>query len=156
MQKIYPANPQVRDENSICFKPIGFFRTPYHNRQETPRQGVLVPEGKATIKINSIYRKGLAGLDGSEYIIVLYYFDRIRNWSSRIKPPWASRSFGIFSTRTPRRPNPIGLSVIRLDSMDMDRGILYVSGVDAFDNTPVLDIKPYRPAIDCVDITRRE
>jgi len=150
----HPANPRVMAkkgaEDAICFRPIGFFHAPYNQRGSTPHQGALSPETRATITVEPAYRNALQGLDRFQYIIVLYYFDRITNWSDTVKPPWASRRFGLFSTRTPRRPNPIGMTVVRIESLDMEKGILHVSGVDAFDNTPVLDIKPYLPALDCV------
>ena len=151
---LHPVNTRITDnknsEDTIRFRPIGFFHAPYNQRGSTPHQGALSPETKATIVLAPLYRSAMQGLDRFQHIIVLYYFDRITNWSDTVKPPWSKNHFGLFSTRTPKRPNPIGMTVVRLDSMDMEKGILYVSGVDAYDNTPVLDIKPYLPALDCV------
>lgn len=153
----HAANPQAGYEKGaedvICFRPIGFFRAPDNQRGTTPRQGAMAPESRASIVVEPLYRNALQGLERFQYIIVLYYFDRIINWTDTVRPPWARDSFGLFATRTPRRPNPIGMTVVKLDSMDMETGILNISGVDAFDNTPVLDIKPYLPALDCIDTT---
>jgi len=144
---------QGKCNDAICFRPVGFFHASCNGRGSTPRQGVLSPETRATITIEPPYRKALLGLERFQYIIVLYYFDRIGNWRETVKPPWARESYGLFATRTPRRPNPIGMTVVKLEGIDGKRGILHVSGVDAFDSTPVLDIKPYLPAIDCINTT---
>jgi len=110
-----------------------------------------VKESTATIQIDEQFRKGLADLVQFEYIIVLYWFDRTETWSPMVNPPKSKHHFGVFATRSPKRPNPIGFSVVKLDGIDMDEGILYLSGIDAFDGTPVLDIKPYLPSIDIVE-----
>lgn len=149
-KQTYPASPQVKGREDVLFRPIGTFHSPYTKKKETPRQGILKPEVKATIEIDKIYRKGLADLEKFEYIIALYYFDRVKSWSPMVTPPKSEQGFGLFSTRSPKRPNPIGFSVIRLDAVDIEKGILHVSGVDAFDGTPVLDIKPYIPSVDIV------
>jgi tRNA (adenine37-N6)-methyltransferase len=150
-QEIYPVNPEIKGQNVINFRPIGVFRTPYSEKTGAPRQGMLEPETKATIEIESLYREGLADLDRFEHIIVLYYFNITKTWSSIVKPPKSHHQFGLFATRSPKRPNPIGFSVVKLDSLDLEAGILHLSGVDAFDGTPVLDIKPYIPSVDMID-----
>ena len=151
-RQTYPTNPQLGDSGreAIVFRPIGVFHSPYTRATGAPRQGILQPETRATIEIDELYRKGLTDLEKFEYIIVLYYFDGIKKWSPMATPPKSKHTFGFFATRSPRRPNPIGFSVIRLNSVDMEKGLLHVSGIDAFDGTPVLDIKPYIPAIDMV------
>lgn len=146
----YPVSHQIDREDDVLFRPIGYFLTPYNKQTGAPRQGILKPEVKATIQIDSIYRKGLADLEKFEYIIALYYFNGVKKWSPTVTPPKSKQKFGLFSTRSPKRPNPIGFSVIRLDSIDMEKGLLQVSGIDAFDGTPVLDIKPYIPSVDIV------
>ena len=148
--EVYPAHPEMKNPEVIHFRPIGVFRTPYTPDTGAPRQGVLQPETAAVIEIDPVYRKGLADLDNFEYIIVLYYFNLSRTWSPVVKPPMSSRHFGLFATRSPRRPNPIGFSVVKLESVDMEKGILNLRGIDAFDGTPVLDIKPYIPSVDIV------
>ena len=91
-----------------------------------------------------------------EFIIVIYHFDKAGGWKDTVKPPESNPdfTFGLFATRSPNRPNPIGLATIKLEKVE--NGILYVSGIDAFDGTPVLDIKPYLPSIDGVKSTKNE
>ena len=138
----------------IIFEPIGIFRTPYTPETGAPRQGILEPDVKGTIELFPEYHGALASLDLYDHIIVLYHFSGIRDWSPTARPPLSDgkTEFGLFATRTPRRPNPIGLTVVKLDKVE--NGILYISGPDAFDGTPVLDIKPYIRSIDCVESSR--
>lgn len=150
IQETYPVHPRTGADGAIFFRPIGFFHSSYTEKTGAPRQGILVKESTATIQIDELFRKGLADLAQFEYIIVLYWFDRTETWSPMVNPPKSQHHFGVFATRSPKRPNPIGFSVVRLDGIDMDEGILYLSGIDAFDGTPVLDIKPYLPSIDIV------
>ncbi len=151
VQETYPVHPQMDSKGAISFRPIGFFHSAYTEKTGAPRQGVLVKESEATIQIEAPFRKGLIDLVQFEYIIVLYWFDRTETWSPLVNPPKSKHHFGVFATRSPKRPNPIGFSVVRLDGIDTDEGILYLSGIDAFDGTPVLDIKPYLPSIDIVE-----
>jgi tRNA-Thr(GGU) m(6)t(6)A37 methyltransferase TsaA len=133
------------------YKPIGIIHTDYSPETGAPRQGILVADNSGTIEIFPEYRQALTTLDSFEYIILIYHFDRVESWDPLVEPPASDHDyeFGLFATRSPRRPNPIGFSVIKLDKIES--GILYVRGIDAFDGTPVLDIKPYLPSIDCVN-----
>ena len=133
----------------ITYRPIGVFHTPYTPKTGAPRQGILIPEAKGTIEIFPIYKSALTTLGLFEYIIVLYHFNEVEKWEPTVYPPAANHehNFGLFSTRSPKRPNPIGLSIVKLEKIT--DGVLYVSGIDAFDGTPVLDIKPYLPSVDC-------
>jgi tRNA-Thr(GGU) m(6)t(6)A37 methyltransferase TsaA len=81
---------------------------------------------------------------------VLFHFNEVERWSPTVNPPASTEEhdFGLFSTRSPKRPNPIGFSIVKLEKIQ--DGILYVSGIDAFEGTPVLDLKPYLPSVDCV------
>ena len=149
-QKIprYPVNTMECDSESICFKPIGYFKTPYNKTTGAPRHGLLKPDTKATIELLEQYRGTLNMLEKFEYIIVLYFFNLIENWSPRFDNI-GKHEFGVFATRSPGRPNPIGFTVPKVDSI---RGCtLYISGVDAYNNTPVLDIKPYISSVDIVN-----
>ncbi len=138
----------------IIYKPIGIFLSHYTPETGAPRQGILKPDVKAKIEIFPEYHGALASLTQHEYIIVLYHLDRVADWSMMVTPPGADREFGLFATRTPRRPNPIGFSVLKLDKVE--NGILYISGTDAFNGTHVLDIKPYIPSWDCLETSGRE
>lgn len=149
-QEMYPVNPEIEGDGAIKFRRIGVFRSPYTQETGAPRQGILEPETRALIEIDRFYRKGLADLEKFEYIIVLYYFDITKTWSPTVNPPGSDQQFGVFATRSPKRPNPIGFSVVRLEVVDKKNGIIIISGIDAFDGTPVLDIKPYLPSVDIV------
>ncbi len=140
----------------ITYSPIGFFKTDYTPETGGPRQGVLRPNGKGEIHIYDQYKDALRYIVLFEYIIVLYHFNEAGQWESYVNPPSANHKhdFGLFSTRSPKRPNPIGFSIIKLERIEND--ILYVSGVDAFDGSPVLDIKPYLPSIDCIKSRQNE
>lgn len=143
---------EVNSQNiTIEYTPIGHFETEYSPETGAPRQGILYPENEARIVIYDEYKPGLQTLSLFEYIIVIYHFSLTESWDEMVNPPAANHlhNFGVFSTRSPKRPNPIGFSVIKLNKI-VD-GVLYISGTDAFDGTPVLDIKPYLPSIDRVE-----
>ena len=136
--------------NQTSFKAIGIFHSKYGPESGAPRQGILVPEGKGEIEIYSEYQNALKNLELFEYIIVIYHLDKAKKWNQTVKPPASNTgySFGLFATRSPNRPNPIGLATVKLEKVE--NGILYISGIDAFEGTPVLDIKPYLPSVDGV------
>lgn len=145
----YPVNTAICDSESICFKPIGYFKTPFDEKTGAPRHGILQPKTKGEIEILPKYRDALAMLEKFEYIIVLYYFNSTENWESIVGHLSVHKKFGVFASRTPKRPNPIGMSVVKVDSLK--DGTLYLAGIDAFNNTPVLDIKPYLPSVDVIN-----
>jgi len=141
---------EIRDLGSRPFpmKPIGVFHSPLTPATGAPRQGRLAPSIKAAIEILPQYEECLEGIGQMSHLYVLFVFDRSRDWHPKVKPPGAKDARGLFSTRSPNRPNPIGLTVVRLERVE--GRILHVSGVDAFDQTPVLDIKPYIASIDSI------
>ena len=140
----------------ITYQPIGIFHTEYIPQSGAPRQGILIPEGQGRIEIFPEYIEALQTLNLFEYIIVIYHFHEVKTWSTPVHPPGSDdeHEFGLFATRSPKRPNPIGFSVIKLNKIES--GNLYVSGIDAFDGTPVLDIKPYLPSVDCIKSIQNE
>lgn len=140
--------PQMTAQGATL-RPIGYFETPYTPATGAPRQGVLRPQSRAEIAILPAYQDALKDLKQFEYVWVLYYFNQVKGWRSEVRPPKSRHHFGLFATRSPKRPNPIGLSLIKIEKIE--NGRLFVSGIDAFDKTPVLDIKPYLPSIDIVD-----
>jgi len=148
-------NGQVSNQQ-IIYKPIGVFHTSFTPETGAPRQAILMPETKGTIEIFSPYRSALKTLGFFEYIIVIFHFSEVERWEPMVNPPASTEEhdFGLFSTRSPKRPNPIGLSIVKLEKIE--NGILYISGVDVFEGTPVLDIKPYLPSIDCVKSIQNE
>ena len=134
----------------LVYTPVGVFHTSYTQETGAPRQGILKPDVKGTIEIYPEYCSALKSLELFEYIIVIYHFDKACKWKDIVKPPGSNReiTFGLFATRSPNRPNPIGIATIKLEKVE--NGLLHVSGIDAFEGTPVLDIKPYLPSIDGV------
>ncbi len=145
---------QAQQKEKIVYEPIGTFHTSYNRNTGAPRQGRFKREGEGYIELLTAYHEALQGLEDYEYILVFYHLHLVNSWDSKVTPPGSAKEFGLFATRTPRRPNPIGFSAIKLNKIE--NGVLYVSGVDAFDGTPVLDIKPYIPLIDCVESKRNE
>ena len=143
-KSLLQTNP---DTMTIEYHPIGIFHTDLTPLTGAPRQGILHPKNKGIIEIYDEYSDALRELENFEFIFVLYHMHLSGGWHSIVRPPNSKKSFGMFASRSPNRPNPIGLSVIRLDKIENNK--LYVSGVDAFDGTPVLDIKPWIPSIDC-------
>jgi tRNA-Thr(GGU) m(6)t(6)A37 methyltransferase TsaA len=139
---------QIKQDNmKIIYHPIGIFHTELTPQTGAPRQGILQPENKGTIEIYPEYQKALWNLEKFEYIIVIYHMHISKGWHTPVRPPRSTQAFGLFATRSPNRPNSIGLSVIKLEKVEGN--ILYVSGIDAFNKTPVLDIKPWLFSIDC-------
>lgn len=138
-------------------KIIAYIYTDFPQKFGIPRQSSLVPELKGTIVFEPEYRspEAVKGLEGFSYIWVLWQFEGVRRdtWSATVKPPrlGGNKHVGVFATRSPFRPNPIGLSSVKLEGIEItDKGpILHVSGIDLRDKTPIYDIKPYLPYADC-------
>jgi len=130
----------------IEFQPIGTIHTPYD--ESAPYQPVEDSEGEFKIVLGRSYQQGLNKLDKFSYIYVIYYVHKLdRSPRMLVKPPWAKgMEVGLFASRSPVRPNPIGLSIVRLKSIKGN--VLYTSGLDVFDGTPLLDIKPYIKDLD--------
>ena len=138
--------------------PIATIRTGFPTKFGIPRQSGLVPELNGTIIFNPEFRNAdaLRGLEGFSHIWLIWEFsDSVREqWSPTVRPPrlGGNTRLGVFATRSPFRPNPIGLSCVKLERIELSSPhgpILYVSGVDLMDGTPIYDIKPYIPYTDC-------
>jgi tRNA-Thr(GGU) m(6)t(6)A37 methyltransferase TsaA len=134
-------------------EPIGYIETPFKERFGTPRQPHLVPASWGVLKLRSELNlsEALEGLEGFSHIWLIFVFHQNTNKGikAKIHPPrMGGEKTGLFATRTPHRPNPIGLSAVKLERIE--GGTLYLSGVDLVDGTPILDIKPYLPSSDCL------
>ncbi len=131
----------------ITLNPIGIIRTPYIDRCDAPRQPGAAAEsasGKIILNTGNNYEQALEDLEGFEKIWLIYQFHRNTNWKPKVLPPRGDRiKRGVFATRSPHRPNPIGLSLVTL--LEVDGRNLYVEGVDILDKSPIFDIKPYLP-----------
>jgi tRNA-Thr(GGU) m(6)t(6)A37 methyltransferase TsaA len=133
----------VDEPDALSVRPIGVVHTPFHERLQAPRQPRAAAGVEGTIELfpGRHFEDALADLAGWEYIWVLFWFHRNHGWRPKVLPPRSTRRRGLFATRTPHRPNPIGLSVLRL--LGVSGLTLRVADVDLLDGTPVLDIKPY-------------
>lgn len=136
------------DGEKYKFSPIGVFHTPYTPESGAPIQGRFEPDRQARIEVYEPYETCLEGLAEFKYIIVTYVFDRTTNWNPTLLLPDGRKEKGVFATRTPLRPNPIGISIVKVDKVVGNS--IYVTGIDAYDQTPILDIKPYIYSIDCM------
>jgi tRNA-Thr(GGU) m(6)t(6)A37 methyltransferase TsaA len=147
---------------SYTFKPIGVFRTCFKEKFGIPRQPGLVTGAEGVIKLSSdpLLRTALRELESFSHLWVLFVFHDhgladARAWKPSIRPPrlGGARKVGVLASRSPHRPNPIGLSAVKLGRIELDApgGIeIHVTGVDVLDGTPVLDIKPYLPYADSI------
>jgi tRNA-Thr(GGU) m(6)t(6)A37 methyltransferase TsaA len=131
----------------IDIRPIGSVRSPYKAPGDAPRQGRLSPS-VSRIEIFEEFAPGLRDIGGCTHLFVLYWLDRADRTVLSATPPGEERSRGVFATRSPHRPNPIAIGIV--DLLGVDGRTLTVRGLDALDGTPLLDIKPYSPSIDCV------
>jgi tRNA-Thr(GGU) m(6)t(6)A37 methyltransferase TsaA len=130
----------------IQYKPIGIIHSPFRNPRGMPIQPVGAQDISGTVELRAEYGDGLKDLEGFSHIILIYHFHLSEGYSLQVKPFLDDTPRGIFAIRAPRRPNPIGISVVRLERIE---GMtLYISNVDIVDGTPLLDIKPYVPHFD--------
>jgi tRNA-Thr(GGU) m(6)t(6)A37 methyltransferase TsaA len=125
--------------------PIGVIHTPFLDKASTPIQSIR-STARGSVEVDPAYAEGLQDLEGFSHIILLYVFHQSAAFSLRVKPFLDDQLRGLFATRYPARPNPIGLSVVRL--LTRTGNSLEIEGVDTLDGTPLLDIKPYVPEFD--------
>ena len=136
------------DPAEFRFSAIGVLRADGCDyRQQSPRQGAL-GESTGVIELypGRNFETAAADLAGADYLWVIYVFDRNRNWKPKVLPPVGKKRIGVFATRSPHRPNPIGLSAVRLVGVEGLK--LYIAGHDMLNNTAILDIKPYLRDVD--------
>lgn len=120
---------------------IGFVSSPYHDTKQIPKGFGVKHEADGVLKILPEFEPGLTDIEGFSHLFVLWEFDRSQGFQLLGTPPIDDRPHGVFATRSPRRPNPIGLTTVELRSRNGCE--LHVHGVDMLDRTPILDIKPY-------------
>lgn len=136
----------------IIYQPIGIIHTPFAERSGTPIQPAAAAGAVGRIELADCYRAGLKDLDGFSHLILLYHFHRSSGYELEVTPFLDTQPRGLFSTRAPKRPNAIGLSVVRLTAI-LD-GVLEIAEVDMLDGTPLLDIKPYVPQLNPAAVER--
>ena len=129
-----------------CFDPIGVVHSTYHQTAGMPIQPTVKSSAPGTVEIFPEYIPGLKDLDGFSHIMLIYVFHQAGNASLHVKPFLDSELRGVFATRAPSRPNPIGISIVEL--LKVDVGTLFIANLDILDGTPLLDIKPFVPDFD--------
>jgi tRNA (adenine37-N6)-methyltransferase len=129
----------------LNIKSIGVIHSPFTDKTKTPIQASR-SQASGQVEVYPEFAEGLQGLESFSHIILLYAFDRSNGYNLMVQPFLDDQLHGVFATRYPYRPNPLGLSVVRL--LERRENILEIEGVDMLDGTPLLDIKPYIPEFD--------
>ena len=136
----------------ITLEPIGVIRSPYTDKAQIPKGPGAQHDAEGTLEIRSDLEAGLTDIEGFSHLYVIWIFDRAEGCDLLSCPPNDDRPHGVFATRAPRRPNPLGLTVVRLLRRDGPR--LHVRGLDMLDGTPIVDIKPYLSSIPAEELRR--
>lgn len=154
-----PAAPMHDAPPSFAFAPIAFVRSPYARRIDAPHQSTVVAgtqtgdAAEATVEfVDGFPQAALGDLCGFERIWLVFVFHRSEGWNAQVKPPRGGPKRGVLATRSPHRPNAIGLSAVEL--VAVEARALRVRGIDLLDGTPILDIKPYVPYADAFPQSR--
>jgi tRNA-Thr(GGU) m(6)t(6)A37 methyltransferase TsaA len=138
--------------NEITYKPIGVIHSPFKEPKGTPIQPAGAKGTDGRVEVFPEYAEGLKDIDGFSHIILIYHFNLSKGVSLTAKPFMDSEARGVFAMRAPSRPNPIGISVVRL--VRVEGAMLHIQDVDIVDGTPLLDIKPYVPRFDVREVER--
>jgi tRNA-Thr(GGU) m(6)t(6)A37 methyltransferase TsaA len=138
--------------DEIRYKPIGIVHSPFKEPGGTPIQPAGARDIEGTVEIEPEYVRGLEDIEGFSHIILIYHFNLSRRHPLKVRPYMDEKSHGVFATRASSRPNPIGISVVRL--VRVEGNVLHIKDVDIVDGTPLLDIKPYVPEFDIRKVER--
>ena len=130
----------------IRYQPIGVIHSPFTTIEGMPIQPTGAAGIRGAVEVFPEFAEGLKDLAGFSHIILLYYFHRVQGVKLVVTPFMDSQPRGVFATRAPKRPNPIGLSVVKL--LRIEQNVLHIENVDILDGTPLLDIKPHVPEFD--------
>jgi tRNA-Thr(GGU) m(6)t(6)A37 methyltransferase TsaA len=136
----------------LSMQPIGYVRSPYAQTHEIPKGLGAKHEAEGVLEISAEFEPGLTDIEGFSHLYVIWAFDRSEGFNLVGTPPSDNRPHGVFATRSPRRPNPIGLTVVEL--LGREGPLLRVRGIDMLDGTPILDIKPYLSSVPAEDLRR--
>jgi len=142
---MHKREPETRAQ-SLAIAPIGLIHTPFKQATGTPIQGIAGESAEGVVEVHQDLVEGLRDLEGFDRLWLIYRFDRASVVQLVVRPYLDTAERGVFATRSPARPNHIGISVVRLLRVEQNR--LFVADVDMLDGTPLLDIKPYVPAFD--------
>jgi len=138
--------------DKITFQPIGFLFTPFKENKDVPRQPKFAKGVPGKLVIQPEFVPGLKDLEGFSHVYLIFHFNRSEGYQLTLTPFNETEKHGVFATRAPYRPNPLGLSIVRLVSIENDT--LYLENVDILDGTPILDIKPYIHEMENQDETK--
>jgi tRNA (adenine37-N6)-methyltransferase len=130
---------------------IGVIRTPFETLEGMPIQPTGAGQFNGQVVLDPRYEDGLADIEGFSHLFLIYLFHQSQGFQLEVKPFLDDQRRGLFATRAPRRPNPVGLSIVTL--LRREKNILHVGHIDVVDGTPLLDIKPYVPAFDAPRVT---
>ncbi|MCK4642864.1 tRNA (N6-threonylcarbamoyladenosine(37)-N6)-methyltransferase TrmO [bacterium] len=136
----------------IKYKPIGIIHSPFKEAKGTPIQAAIAKDTEGTVEVFPEYLEGLKDVEGFSHIILIFHFHLSTAVTLRAKPYMDNEERGIFAIRGPRRPNPIGISTVRL--VRIEENMLYIKNLDILDGTPLLDIKPYVPEFDVHEVSK--
>jgi len=136
----------------IRYMPIGVIHSPFKDVQGTPIQAVAAKGVGGTVEIEAEYQRGLKDLEGFSHIVLLYHFHHSQGYTLEVKPFMDDHMRGVFATRAPRRPNPIGTSVVKL--VRVRACTVFIEDIDIVDGTPLLDMKPFVPEFDVRKVER--
>jgi tRNA-Thr(GGU) m(6)t(6)A37 methyltransferase TsaA len=140
----------VEEPAEITYMPIGVVRSPYTALDGMPLQTAAAAEVEAAVELHARVHGALRDLDGFSHLWLIVHLHRVEGWTPEVTPFLDDdRPRGVLATRSPRHPNPIGLSLVEL--LAVERGALRIRGIDLVDGTPVLDLKPYVPLFDARD-----
>jgi len=137
----------MKESELLTYMIIGYIRTPFKEKTGIPIQS-SISKALGTVNVLPQYSEGLSDLEDFSHIYLIYHFHKANEYKLKVKPFLDDEERGIFATRAPLRPNPIGISIVRLISIDIQENKIELQGVDMLDQTPVLDIKPYIPRFD--------
>ena len=144
--------PSNNTDVAIVFHAIGEIHTPFREATGTPIQTVYGQDIRGRIELKESYASALDDIEGFERLWVIYWMDRVSGFKPKVLPYRDTQEHGLFATRSPARPNPIGMSVVRF--LRREGSTLYVLDIDILDGTQLLDIKPYIPAYDSYPVSR--
>jgi len=135
----------MKEEHILELRPIGIIHSPFKYRNEAPYQGFRSKK-TSQIEVFKEFEEGLQDIEGFSHITVIYWLHKSEGYHLSVRTPWDDMPHGLFTTRSPHRPCPLALTVVKL--IARERNILKVRGLDALDGSPLLDIKPYVAAVD--------
>lgn len=143
-------NSNIYGENfDIKYHPIGTIRSPFKHLSEMPIQPSGAKGVRGRIIVDKEYEEALSDLYGFSHIMLLYHFHKSKKFNPKVKPFLDDVERGLFATRAPARPNPMGISIVKI--LEIDKNVLQIENVDILDGTPLFDIKPYVPLFDVVE-----